>query len=75
MIKSSIAVYRNAYLGLSEATWWLALVMLVNRAGTMVLPFMTVYLREELFNYFSGLGDRSFWYWRHRRKFYRGKTY
>jgi predicted MFS family arabinose efflux permease len=47
MIKSSIAVYRNAYLGLSEATWWLALVMLVNRAGTMVLPFMTVYLREE----------------------------
>ncbi len=48
MIKSSIAVYRNAYLGLSPATWWLSLVMLVNRAGTMVLPFMTVYLREEM---------------------------
>lgn len=48
MIKSSIAVYRNAYLGLSAATWWLALVMFVNRAGTMVLPFMTVYLREEM---------------------------
>src|SRR6266496_3520854 len=48
MIKSSIAVYRNAYLGLSGATWWLALVMFVNRAGTMVLPFMTVYLREEM---------------------------
>ncbi len=47
MIKSSIAVYRNAYLGLSGATWWLALVMFVNRAGTMVLPFMTVYLREQ----------------------------
>lgn len=48
MIKSSIAVYRNAYLGLSDATWWLAFVMFVNRAGTMVLPFLTVYLRQEM---------------------------
>jgi predicted MFS family arabinose efflux permease len=48
MIKSSIVAYRNAYLGLSGAVWWLALVMFVNRAGTMVLPFMTVYLREEM---------------------------
>ena len=48
MLKSSIALYRNAYFGLSTATWWLAVVMFVNRAGTMVLPFMTVYLREEM---------------------------
>jgi predicted MFS family arabinose efflux permease len=48
MIKSSIAVYRNAYMGLTAATWWLAFVMFVNRAGTMVLPFLTVYLREEM---------------------------
>jgi len=48
MIKASIAVYRNAYLGLSSPTWWLAFVMFVNRAGTMVLPFMTVYLREKM---------------------------
>ena len=48
MIKSSIAIYRNAYVGLSGAIWWLALVMFVNRAGTMVLPFLTVYLRDEL---------------------------
>lgn len=48
MIKSSIAVYRNAYLGLSTPMWWLALVMFVNRAGTMVMPFMTVYLREKM---------------------------
>ena len=47
MIKSSVAVYRNAYLGLSAATWWLSLVIFVNRAGTMVMPFMTVYLREQ----------------------------
>jgi predicted MFS family arabinose efflux permease len=48
VIKSSFAVYRNAYTGLSVSTWWLALVMFVNRAGTMVLPFLTVYLREEM---------------------------
>ena len=48
MIKSSFAVYRDAYVGLSGAIWWLALVMFVNRAGTMVLPFLTVYLRDEL---------------------------
>src|SRR5215471_4612143 len=48
MIKSSIVAYRSAYLGLSGAMWWLALVMFVNRAGTMVLPFMTVYLRDQM---------------------------
>lgn len=48
MIKSSLAVYRSAYSGLSVPTWWLAFVMFVNRAGTMVLPFMTVYLREKM---------------------------
>jgi predicted MFS family arabinose efflux permease len=26
--------------------WWLSLVMLVNRAGTMVVPFMTLYLTQ-----------------------------
>jgi len=48
MIRSSLAVYRKAYLGLSPSTWWLALVIFVNRAATMVMPFMTVYLREKM---------------------------
>src|SRR3954470_14746663 len=47
MFRSSLAVYRSAFKGLSGATWWLALVMFVNRAGTMVIPFLAVYLREE----------------------------
>ncbi|MBA3706500.1 MAG: MFS transporter, partial [Bacteroidetes bacterium] len=38
----------NAYSGLSPSTWWLSLVMLVNRCGTMVFPFMTLYLTEKL---------------------------
>jgi predicted MFS family arabinose efflux permease len=48
MIRSSLALYRNAYAGLSPSVWWLALVMLVNRSGTMVIPFMTVYLTHHL---------------------------
>ena len=75
MIKSSIAVYRNAYIGLSDATWWLALVMFVNRAGTMVLPFLTVYLREEMHYSIadSGMGGCFFRNWCHTWKFYWGK--
>ncbi len=40
-------LYKNAYSGLSPATWWLSLVMLVNRAGTMVVPFLTLYLTDK----------------------------
>jgi predicted MFS family arabinose efflux permease len=48
MITSPIEIYRKAYLGLSNSVWWLSLVMLVNRSGTMVIPFMTVYLTHKL---------------------------
>ncbi len=32
---------------MSAGTWWLGLVMLVNRSGTMVVPFMTMYLTQS----------------------------
>src|SRR5687768_1054041 len=41
---SPAQTYRNAYSGLSRSTWLLSLVMLINRSGTMVVPFMTLYL-------------------------------
>jgi predicted MFS family arabinose efflux permease len=43
-----LTLYKNAYSGLSPATWWLSVVILINRCGTMVLPFMTLYLTESL---------------------------
>lgn len=46
-MKRIAAAYKNAYSGLSPSTWWLSLVMLINRAGTMVVPFMTLYLTEN----------------------------
>ncbi|HXS38391.1 MAG TPA: MFS transporter [Flavipsychrobacter sp.] len=40
--------YKNAFSGLSSSTWWLSFVMLVNRSGTMVVPFMTLYLTQSM---------------------------
>ncbi|HVU85024.1 MAG TPA: MFS transporter [Puia sp.] len=48
----TLTLYRNAYSGLSRSTWLLSLVMLVNRSGTMVLPFMTIYLTAMGFTLF-----------------------
>ncbi|MEO8764468.1 MAG: MFS transporter [Ginsengibacter sp.] len=47
MISSTVSLYKKAYGGLSRGTWWLSLVMLVNRSGTMVIPFMTMYLTQH----------------------------
>ncbi len=41
------AAYRDAYAGIPRQAWWLAAVLLVNRAGTMVLPFLALYLTGE----------------------------
>lgn len=43
-----LSLYKNAYGGLSEAAWMLALVMFINRAGSMVLPFLGIYLTDAL---------------------------
>lgn len=47
MLQASLQTYRNAYSGLSKEIWWLALVMFINRSGTMVIPFLTVYLTSN----------------------------
>lgn len=43
MLSSPFQLYRQAYSGLSRNSWYLCLVMLINRSGTMVIPFMTIY--------------------------------
>ncbi|EAQ99949.1 MDR family MFS transporter [Maribacter sp. HTCC2170] len=40
--------YLNSFRGLSKEVWWLALITLVNRAGTMVIPFLSLYLTQNL---------------------------
>jgi len=46
MLNATLNLYRNAYTGLNRRMWLLAVVMLINRSGTMVLPFMTLYCKH-----------------------------
>ena len=41
-------LYFDSFKGLSIEVWWLALITLINRAGTMVIPFLALYLTEDL---------------------------
>src|SRR4030095_14098019 len=54
MFRTTVATYRNAYSGLSHSTWLLSLIMLINRSGTMVVPFMTLYLTSPAMGYSIG---------------------
>lgn len=40
--------YLDTFKGLSREVWWLALITLINRAGTMVIPFLSLYLTKSL---------------------------
>ncbi|WP_198403827.1 MFS transporter [Aquimarina aggregata] len=40
--------YINSFSGLSKEVWWLALITLINRAGAMVIPFLSLYLTDNL---------------------------
>jgi len=46
MLNATVNLYRNAYTGLTRRVWLLAVVMLINRSGTMVLAFMTLYINH-----------------------------
>lgn len=48
MLQKTATLYRNAYGGISREIWLLAFVMFINRSGTMVIPFMSVYLTQAL---------------------------
>ncbi|THD67345.1 MFS transporter [Robertkochia marina] len=47
-MRSIARQYIRSFEGLSPEVWWLSLVTLINRAGTMVIPFLSLYLSESL---------------------------
>jgi predicted MFS family arabinose efflux permease len=51
MLAATARTYRNAYSGLTRSTWLLSVIMLINRSGTMVVPFMTLYLTSPEMGY------------------------
>ena len=48
MIKTAFSRYINNYRGFTREVWVLTLITFINRAGTMVLPFLSKYLKEDL---------------------------
>lgn len=48
MFDKTISLYRSAYGGIPRKVWLLATVLLINRAGAMVIPFLTLYLTTQL---------------------------
>ncbi|HEX4959517.1 MAG TPA: MFS transporter [Thermoanaerobaculia bacterium] len=47
MFRAIATAYRDAFSGLSRTVWLLSITSLVNRSGTMVMPFLTLYLIEK----------------------------
>jgi MFS family permease len=43
-----IQIYREAFFGLPKLAWTLALALFINRSGSMVLFFLTIYLTSQL---------------------------
>ncbi|MDD5149960.1 MAG: MFS transporter, partial [Flavobacterium sp.] len=48
MLKTALKQYINNFKGFRREVWILALITFINRAGTMVLPFLSKYLKEDL---------------------------
>ncbi len=43
-----LRIYADSFKGLSKEAWMLSIVMLINRSGSMVLPFLGVYMTDQL---------------------------
>lgn len=50
MLTRTVSLYKTSFSGLSSESWLLSFIMLVNRSGTMVVPFMTLYLTGKTMN-------------------------
>ena len=55
-MKKLLKNYISTFDGLSKEVWWLSLITLINRAGTMVIPFLSLYLTEDLGFTLSNVG-------------------
>jgi len=47
-MKTLLRNYLKTFGGLSKEIWWLSLITLINRAGAMVIPFLSIYLNKDL---------------------------
>ncbi|MFC6095252.1 MFS transporter [Flavobacterium qiangtangense] len=48
MLQKAFKRYIDSFRGFTKEIWILTLITFINRAGTMVLPFLSKYLKEDL---------------------------
>ncbi len=48
MLRAAVRIYADAFRGLPGDVWRLSIGLLLTRAGTMVLPFLSLYLVREM---------------------------
>ncbi|UGU17057.1 MFS transporter [Sinomicrobium kalidii] len=56
MPNSFLKKYVSSFEGFSREIWFLTLITFINRAGTMVLPFLSRYLKEDLHFSYGQIG-------------------
>ena len=56
MLQRAFQKYIDNFRGFSREIWILTLITFINRAGTMVLPFLSKYLKEDLGFSYSQVG-------------------
>ncbi|URM35904.1 MDR family MFS transporter [Flavobacterium anhuiense] len=56
MLKNALTHYINNFRGFTREVWILAIITFINRAGTMVLPFLSKYLKEDLHFTYNQVG-------------------
>ncbi len=56
MLQTAFQRYINNFRGFSREIWILTFITFINRAGTMVLPFLSKYLKEDLHFSYSEVG-------------------
>jgi predicted MFS family arabinose efflux permease len=57
MLQTALHRYINNFKGFTREIWILTIVTFINRAGTMVLPFLSKYLNEDLHFSYSQVGS------------------
>ena len=56
MLQQAFTRYINNFRGFTREVWILAIITFINRAGTMVFPFLSKYLKEDLHFSYSQVG-------------------
>jgi predicted MFS family arabinose efflux permease len=56
MLKKIAHSYKTSFTGLSRESWLLSGVLMINRAGTMAVPFMSMYVTQHMHRSLSDAG-------------------